>query len=171
MFITEKLLRLSDPSLMEGGDQDGRTGLPGASCRPYLPLCGPRGCSCRAPRPWEFSRGPLCRGPLCRGCCVLFQGGFPTQGPPQQWLLCPLPGGFPTQMPPLQGLLCPLPGGLPDPGAEPSSPTAPALRGNYPEPPGSPWTPPLRLQVQTNIKNKFENKTFTKLVENRTRSK
>ena len=80
MFITEKLLRLSDPSLMEGGDQHGRTGLPGASCRPYLPLCGPRGCSCRAPRPWEFSRGPLCRGPLCRGCCVLFQGGFPTQG-------------------------------------------------------------------------------------------
>ena len=112
MFITEKLLLLSDPSLMEGGDQDGRTGLPGASCRPYLPLCGPRGCSCQAPRPQGFSRGPLCRGPLCRGCCVLFQGGSPTQGPP------------------LQGLLCPLPGGLPDPGAEPSSPTAPALRGN-----------------------------------------
>ena len=107
MFITEKLLRLSDPSLMEGGDQHGRTGLPGASCRPYLPLCGPRGCSCRAPRPWEFSRGPLCRGPLCRGCCVLFQGGFPTQGPPQQRLLCPLPGGLPYPDAPSAGAAVP----------------------------------------------------------------
>ena len=144
--MTEKLLLLSDPSLTEGiktAEQDcPELRVLSASVRP-------RDCGPRAPLPRGFSTAPL-----CRGCCAVLQGASRHRGP-----FCRGCGAL------FVG------GGLPTQGLSPRPLRLLCCGGLYLEPPASSRTPPFRLQVQTKVKNKFENKKFTKLVENRTRSK
>ena len=147
---------------IKGGNQDGRTGLPGAEgpvclCAPsglWPPgspapgvlhgfslqrlLCGPPGGppDTRVPSAGVAVRscrgGSRPRGPLCRGCGALLGGGLPTQGFSLQGLLCGPPGRPPDPGVPSAGAAVRSSGRGSRPGTEPLAPAAAALPGALP---------------------------------------